>query len=47
MENLLNYLGLEGPCDEDLVPYASDEDAPPSRDESDDEGEALDKGEDF
>jgi len=44
--DLLNYLSLEGPGDKDLVPNASEEDAPPLGDESANEGEAVDKGED-
>jgi len=35
---------LEGPCDEDLLPTASEEDTPPPRDESADEREAVNKG---
>ena len=43
--DLLNYLRLEGSCDKDLVPHASDEVASPAGDESADEGKAVDKGE--
>ena len=44
MVNLINYLRLEGPCDEDCVPHANDENTSSLRDESTDEGEATDKG---
>ena len=43
--NLLNYLRLEGPYDEDLIPLASDEDAPSPGDESANEGQTVDTGE--
>ena len=42
--NLINYLRLEGPCDEYLLPTTSEEDALPPTDESADEGEAVNKG---
>jgi len=44
MVDLINYLRLEDPYNEDRVPHASDEDAPPPRDESTNEEEAADKG---
>jgi len=37
--DLLNYLRLEGPRDEDLMAHTSDEDALTPRDDSADEGE--------
>jgi len=43
--NLISYLRLEGPYDEDLLLTASEKDAPPPGDESYDEGEAIDKEE--
>ena len=44
--DLLNYLRLEGPCEEDLVPTTSEADAPPLGDEFANEGKAVDKGDD-
>ena len=40
--DLIHYLRLDGPCDEDLLPTANEEDAPPLWEESSDEGEAID-----
>jgi len=45
--DLINHFKLEDPCDEYCVLRASDENAPPPRDEFADEGEAADKGEGF
>ena len=43
MEDLLDYLRMEGPYDLDYLPTTSEEDAPPQAEESiDDEGDYRD-----
>jgi len=43
--DLINYLRLEGPCDQHLLLTASQEDAPPPGDKSSIEGEIAEKEE--
>jgi len=43
--DLINYLRLEGPHDQECIPTTSEEDAPPPEDElTDEEGNSKDKG---
>jgi len=43
--DLINYLRLKGPYDQDLIPTASEQDAPPLGDELiDEEGDPKDEG---